>query len=171
MFRSAAAAGAVLPTGPPDFADCGCLPPTHAPAADPVGQTNEYVQHLAGHPLDTEAREKLAVLYAKHYERLDLAADQLEQLISLPGQPAKRVVHWLNLLADLQAQHSAGYETVRQTVQRIIDLSPDSPAAQMARNRLAHLKLELKGKEKSPTVRLGSYEQDIGLKRDLPGQL
>jgi hypothetical protein len=30
------------------------------------------------------------------------------------------------------------------------------------------LKLELKAREKGQTVRLGSYEQNIGLKRGLP---
>ena len=38
----------------------------------------------------------------------------------------------------------------------------------LARNRLDHLRLELKGKEKGQTVRLGSYEQNIGLKDRLP---
>ena len=109
----------------------------------------QYVKHLEQHPLDTEAREKLAIIYADHYERLDLAADQLEQLIAHPYQPAKNVVHWLNLLADLQMRHSGNYETVRQTVQRIIELYPDTAAAQAARNRVDYLKLELKGKQKS----------------------
>jgi tetratricopeptide (TPR) repeat protein len=137
----------------------------NAPQADPAKMAAEYVKHLEDHPLDTEAREKLALLYADHYQRLDLAADQLEQLIGHPHQPASRVTHWLNALADLQLRHSADYETVRRTVQRIIDLYPGAPAAQTARNRLDHLTLEFKGKEKSQTVKLGSYEQDIGLKR------
>jgi len=105
------------------------------------------------------------VIYADHYQRLDLAADQLDQLIACPNQPVRSVVRWVNLLADLQIRHSADYETVRQTVQRIADLYPDTPAAQVARNRLELLKLELKGKLSGQTVKLGSYEQDIGLKQ------
>ncbi len=142
-----------------------------APETDLAKQTADYVKHLSEHPLDTEAREKLAVLYADHYDRLDLAVDQLDQLISHPGQPAKRVVHWLNLLADLEVRHAADYETVRGTLQRIIDRYPNSPAADMALNRLNVLKLELKGQAKGPTVKLGTYEQDIGLKRGLPHKL
>lgn len=141
-----------------------------APEIDPVRQAADYVKHLEEHPLDTEAREKLAVIYADHFGRLEMAADQLEQLIAHPGQPAKRVVHWLNLLADLQMKHSASYETVRPTLQRIVDLFPNSAAATTAASRIAHLKLELKGKEKSQDVKLGSYEQDIGLKRGSPHQ-
>jgi len=126
-----------------------------------------YVRHLEEHPLDTEAREKLAVLYADHYQRLDLAADQLEQLITHRGQPASRIVRWLNLLADLQIRLSGDYDTVRKTLQRIIDLYPDTAAAHLARTRMEYLKLELKGREKTSTVPIGNYEQDIGLKKKL----
>ncbi len=132
--------------------------------ADPDQLAADYVKHLEQHPLDTEAREKLAVIYADHYERLDLATDQLEQLIQEPHQPAKLVVHWLNLLADLQVRSGADYETIRQTLQRIVDRDPNLAAAEIARHRLALLKLELRAKEKSQAVKLGSYEQNIGLK-------
>jgi tetratricopeptide (TPR) repeat protein len=136
-----------------------------APEEDPARQVADYVRHLEVHPLDTEAREKLAVLYANHYERLDFAADQLEQLITHSDQPAARTVHWLNLLADLQLQHGANYETVRATLQRIVELFPDNAASGVARSRIAHLKLEFRGKEKNQAIKLGSYEQNIGLKR------
>ena len=136
-----------------------------APEIDPAKQASDYVKHLVEHPLDTEAREKLAVIYSDHFGRLDLAADQLEQLISHPNQPPKRVVHWLNLLADLQVKHGCTYETVRATVQRIADTFPKTAAAETAASRIAHLRLELKSKQKSQAVPLGVYEQDIGLKR------
>ncbi len=151
----------------PGVQDIGLLPPEQhpkAPEIDPAKLAGDLVKHLQQHPLDTEAREKLAIIYADHYGRLNLAADQLEQLIGFPNQPVNQVVHWLNLLADLQLRHSGDYETIRQTLQRIVDRSPDSAAAKVAENRIAHLKLELKGKEKGRTVTLGTYEQDIGLK-------
>lgn len=136
-----------------------------APEENPAQQVADYVKHLEIHPLDTEAREKLAVLYANHYQRLDLAADQLEQLIGHREQPQSRVVRWLNLLADLQVLHGAPLETARATVQRIVDSFPETAAAHAAQSRLALLKLEYRKKEKSQTVKLGSYEQDIGLKQ------
>jgi outer membrane protein assembly factor BamD (BamD/ComL family) len=159
-----------VPPGTPDMGLLAAGQQPKAPEENPANAAAGYVKHLEQHPLDTEAREKLAVLYADHYQRVDLAADQLEQLIAHPSQPARNVVRWLNLLADLQIRHSADYETVRQTVQRIIDLYPGSAAAQTARNRLDVLKLELRGKQRSQDVKLGSYEQDIGLKRGLPHQ-
>jgi len=141
------------------------LKPTEA---TPEQLAAEYVKHLERHPLDTEAREKLAVIYADHYGRLDLAAGELEQMIGQANQPGRLVVHWLNLLADLQIRHGTAYEAVRETLQRIIDRDPKAAAAGLARNRLSLLKLEMKAKDKSQAVKLGSYEQNIGLKRGLP---
>ena len=158
----------------PGVQNIGLLPPEQqpkAPEVDLAKLAGELVNHLQQHPLDTDARERLAVIYADHYGRLSLAVDQLEQLIGFPNQPVNKVVHWLNLLADLQLRHSADYETVRQTLQRIVDMFPDHAAAKVAENRLAHLKLELKGKEKGRTVTLGTYEEDIGLKYGSPHRL
>jgi len=139
--------------------------------ADPAQLATVYVEHLEQHPLDTEAREKLAIIYAEHYRRLDLATLELEQLIELPNQPTKHVAHWLNLLADLQIRLGADYETVRQTLEKIIERFPDLSVAEMARTRLDRLKLELKRQKETPSVKLGVYEQNIGLKRGSPRQL
>jgi tetratricopeptide (TPR) repeat protein len=139
--------------------------------ADPAKAAAACVGHLQTHPLDTEAREKLAVIYADHFKRLDLAADQLDQLIEQPNQPVKQVARWLNLLADLQVRHGANYDAAWLTLNRIIEKFPDHPVAELARSRMDILKLEVKGQEKSQAVRLGSYEQNIGLKRGLPRQL
>jgi tetratricopeptide (TPR) repeat protein len=139
--------------------------------ADPAQLATVYVKHLEQHPLDTEVREKLAIIYAEHYRRLDLATHELEQLIEQPNQPTKHVAHWLNLLADLQIRLGADYETARLTLEKIIERFPDLSVAEMARTRLDHLKLELKGQKETPSVKLGVYEQNIGLKRGSPRQL
>jgi outer membrane protein assembly factor BamD (BamD/ComL family) len=132
--------------------------------ADTEGVAADYVRHLGEHPLDFEVREKLALIYADHYRRLDLATDQLEQMIAAPGQPPKQVTRWLHLLADLQVRHGADLPTVQATLERILDQYPNTPAAQLARTRLAHLKLEFKGREKTGGLKLGTYEQNLGLK-------
>jgi len=131
---------------------------------DPGKIAAEYVKHLEQHPLDTDARERLAVLYADHYHRLDLATDQLEQMIELPNQPPKQVVRWLNLLADLQVREGLDYEVVKKTLQRIVTLDPKLAAAENAGKRISLLKLELKAKQQNQSVKLGSYEQNLGLK-------
>ena len=143
-----------------------------APAEiDPAQLAADYVKHLEQHPLDTEVRETLAIIYADHYQRLDLAAGELEQLIEQPNQPSKRVAHWLNLLADLQIRHGADYDTVRGTLEKIVERFPDVAVAEMARTRLGRLKIELKGHKETPDVKLGVYEQNIGLKYGFPRRL
>lgn len=131
---------------------------------DPSKLAADYVQHLQQHPADNEVREKLALLYAEHYGRADLAALELEQMIQQPHQPPLKVVRWLNLAADLHVKYAQNEDGARVALQRIIDLYPTLSHAQVAEQRLARLKLELKGQQKSQAVKLGSYEQDIGLK-------
>jgi len=130
-----------------------------------------YVKHLEEFPHDTEIREQLAQLYAEQFHRLDLATDQLEQLIQYPHQPMRQVVRWLNQLADLQVKYGGDYESARAALQRIVDLYPQAGVATVAQNRIELLRLEFKGKEKSQAVTLGSYEDDLGLKGGLPHQL
>ena len=74
-------------------------------APDEARRAEELTAHLIEHPQDTDAREQLAVVYADHYKRLDMATDQLVQLIDQPNQPARNVIRWLNRLADLQVRH------------------------------------------------------------------
>ncbi|MGA2854414.1 MAG: tetratricopeptide repeat protein, partial [Verrucomicrobiota bacterium] len=136
---------------------------------DPAKLAADYVKHLEQHPLDTEAREKLAIIYATHYQRLDMATSELVQLINQPNQPPKHVAHWLNLLADLQIRAGADYDTVRPTLEKIIEHFPGIAVAELAQSRLAHLKLEIKGKKaETPGTKLGVYEQNIGLKYGPP---
>jgi hypothetical protein len=138
---------------------------------DPAKLAAEYVKHLEQHPLDTEVREKLAILYARHYQRLDLATLELAQMINEPNQPTKRVAHWLNLLADLQIHGGADYETVRDTLEKILERFPGLPVADLAQSRLNRLKLEMKGKQETSDVKLGVYEQNIGLRYGTPRHL
>jgi tetratricopeptide (TPR) repeat protein len=138
---------------------------------DPAQTAGDLVHHLERHPQDTEARERLAIIYCDHYHRLDLATDQLEQMIEQPNQPSRLVVQWLNKLADLQIREGADYEIVRDTLQRIIDRAPQAAAAETARSRIALLKLEFKAREKKEAVKMGQYEQKLGLKNAVPGYI
>ena len=64
------------------------------------------------------------------------------------------------------------YNTVRPTLEKIIEIFPDLPAAALAQSRLAHLKLEIKGQQQeTPGTKLGVYEQNIGLKFGSPHRL
>lgn len=140
-----------------------------APVKDPLERASELVRQLERFPLDNQAREELAVLYAGELHRPDLATLELEQLIAQPHAPEGRAVHWLNLLADIQLRESGDLEAARHTLDALIQRSPDCAAAEAARRRLATLRLEVRSKEESQAVKLGSYEQHIGLKLKNPG--
>lgn len=140
-------------------------PASLAPVEDLSDTAQKLVDHLTMHPLDNEARERLAMIYADHYQRLDLATDQLEQLIATPNQSGKEVARWLNVLADLQIKYGVDIDGVKQTLQRILDLFPGLAAAQLAQQRLEFLPLEFKGKQQGQSVKMGTYEKDLGLKK------
>jgi hypothetical protein len=64
----------------------------------------------------------------------------------------------------LQVELGADTETVRATLGKIVESFPDLPVADLAQRRLARLENEFKGLQQSSSVKLGSYEQNIGLK-------
>jgi hypothetical protein len=138
------------------------------PAEDPARKASELVDHLNEHPFDAATREALALIYADHYGRLELASDQIEQLISAPGASQKNVAHYLNLLADLHIRVLQSQAGAEAALRRIIELFPNTAAASNAEKRIGYISTELKGKTKSQVLQLGSYERDIGLKGQVP---
>jgi tetratricopeptide (TPR) repeat protein len=129
----------------------------------------ELVRQLEAHPLDTAAREKLAVVYAEEYRRIDLAADQLEQLIAVPAETPKNIARWLNLLATLHIKVNRDRRAAEDTLRRIVALFPNTSHGDLARQRLAYIDAELRSKQVSEPMKLGVYEQDMGLKKPLAG--
>ena len=136
-----------------------------APSEDPDLLAEEYVKQLERHPADTATREKLAVLYASHFHRLDLAVNQLEQLIAFPNESPRHVVHWLNMLADLQIRFGNDLAGAEATLRRILEQFPTPALAEPARVRLASLERELKGGQPAQVKTLGHYEKNLGLKK------
>lgn len=123
-----------------------------------------YVKQLETHPHDSETREKLATIYARDFQRLDLATLELTQLIDERRHSPKQITNWLNMLANYQFELGADLPTVRGTLEQIIERFPDLPLAETTKRRLVRLEGEFRGKEKTPGVKLGVYEQNIGLK-------
>jgi TolA-binding protein len=127
-----------------------------------------HVKHLETHPHDSEVREKLALIYAKDFKRLDLATMELEQLINEPNHRPKQTAHWLNMLADFQIELGADVATVRTTLEQITQRFPTLPVAELAQRRLARVGNEFKGLRQSSSVKMGDYEQNVGLKYGVP---
>ncbi|KAB2660702.1 MAG: tetratricopeptide repeat protein [Verrucomicrobia bacterium] len=135
---------------------------------NPEDLARQLVQHLAIHPRDNESREQLSAIYADHYQRLDLARDQLDHLITSPHQTDKDIVRWLNQIADLHIKMESDLPAARGILTRIIAQFPKTSHASIAEMRIARLAQEFKAKAKSREVKLGSYEQNIGLKSGRP---
>jgi tetratricopeptide (TPR) repeat protein len=131
----------------------------------PGDLADKYIEQLERHPTDTDTREKLASLYAEQYNRMDLASDQLEQLIAMPTETPKHIARWLNLKASLQIKTTGDRAAAEQTLKRIIDTYPQSAAATQAFERLASLNSELRATHTTSSKKLGNYEKDIGLKQ------
>jgi tetratricopeptide (TPR) repeat protein len=131
----------------------------------------DLLDHLAMHPSDWEAREKLALLYVEHYGHIALAVDQYQALLAQPDQPARRVATWLQQLADLHLKHSHNPEAARPVLEEIVRRFPDTAWSQQAQRRLATLGLAEKAGGATTPLKLGVYEQNIGLKgRPIPEQ-
>jgi hypothetical protein len=135
---------------------------------DPVEKAGEYIQHLEQYPADVEVREKLAAIYAEHYQRPDMAVAQFEDLVRQPNQPIKLVVHWLNRMADIHVKYNADIQSARAALDRIIEMYPTTAHADKARQRIEYLRISLRVKESTRSLQLGTYEQDIGLKQERP---
>lgn len=135
-------------------------------SAKAVARAEKLVAQLEAHPMDNQAREELALLYAEDFHRLDLAEAELEQLAAQPNAPDRNVVRWLGTMADLHIKFGADPERARSALARIVERFPGTPYAETAQRRLSTLGVEAKGTRNAPVLKLGVYEQDIGLKCD-----
>ncbi len=117
------------------------------------------------HPNSVSNREELAALYLEHTKQPAMALRQYEHLLALPGTTIHQKTAWLNKLADIQVKSGESYETVRDTLKRVITLDPKAAPAARAQQRISYLRIELRSVNRKTTkLQLGSYDEDIGLK-------
>jgi outer membrane protein assembly factor BamD (BamD/ComL family) len=135
------------------------------PAEEPPAAAARFVNRLTEFPQDAEAREELAKIYADHYHRMDLASDQIEQLISTTGAGQKEVTRWLNLLADLHLRVDQDRSGAEAALRRVVSLYPKSAVASQAETRIAYLDSEMLKNKTSQALKLGSYEDNMGLNK------
>ena len=136
---------------------------------DPL-QTDEAklqtcLRRVALHPDSINNREELAALYLGHMKQPALAIQQYEHLLTLPGTTIHQKTAWLNKVADIQIKSGETYESIRATLLLIISLNPKAAPAALAEQRIAYLRVEMRGvNKKSKKLQLGSYDEDVGLK-------
>ncbi len=123
---------------------------------------------LGIHPGDSEAREKLVMLYVAELHDLDSARAQVNYAIAVPNITIKQQTRWLHLLAALEIRYGKNIEAAKRAMERIITTWPKSGYAEVAQDRIARLAMELKGAADAPdTIELGIYEHDLGLKKSM----
>lgn len=134
--------------------------------ADPNSEARDLVQKLEQHPLDWESRERLALLYAESFQKTPLAVLELRTLVDSPNQPERRVVAWLNRIADIHLHAEVAEDQLaRAALEEILTRYPGSTWAEQASQRLALLGRSARAKIPTATLKIGVYEQNIGLKQ------
>jgi TolA-binding protein len=133
-------AGIVLRTGEKDLGLRGGIVDIRPPEKTPAVETEELVARLKEHPADWEAREKLALLYAERFQRIDLASQQFELLIAQADVTPKQTSQWLRQLADMQIRFGHDTAAAHKTYQRIIDRFPGSAFAVWAHTSQIYLR-------------------------------
>ncbi|MSU35485.1 MAG: hypothetical protein EXS36_10290 [Pedosphaera sp.] len=139
-----------------------------APYANANERATELLNRLTKRPDDWEAREALAILYGNHFRRADLANDQFERLVNLPKQSEKAVARWMNQWADLHLGTFDDLAAARAVLEQLRQRFPGSIWADSAQHRLARIGTGTGGVPPPKTLKLGNYEQNIGLKQSSP---
>lgn len=157
-----------VPRAPERLGVMGEAPKITPRDSDPHERAERLVAQLDRFPEDNQTREELALLYHQEFQRPDLAAEQLEQLIAQPHAPLAQVVRWLQLLAEVHVEGTGDAEAARGALQRIIDLEPTGPAAEAARRQLALLPRRLAAKKPGQALKLDPADPRMGLKSGPP---
>ncbi len=134
----------------------------------PEAEAGILIQRLTEHPEDDEARERLAEIYARHYKRVDMAADQLEQLISDPRQPREDTVRRLNQLARYYLNYALDGDAARVCLHRIVNMFPGASAAELAYVESQTIPSTEALRRESGAIPMVEAEKDLGLKRRPP---
>lgn len=125
--------------------------------ADPMLEVDRLQEQLRAHPLDTEARQRLAVVYADGLGHLDWAVAELEKLLSEPNHPPRAMAKWLHLLADLHIRVAQDEAAAREALSRVGRLFPGSALEAAAASRLELLKVEVRGKQAGQVIQPGPW--------------
>ncbi len=94
---------------------------------------------LVRFPEDAEGRLLVAQILAENLKQPEAAADELRLIADSPGRPLDERCLALNQLADLQWKHLNDPAGARMTWETVVTDFPDTTAAHLARQRLAHL--------------------------------
>ena len=105
----------------------------------PLEAIVEIRKQLAKFPNDFEGTLLLASIQAEDMKDLSSAEMTLNHFCEWNEAPPPQVVAALNHITDWQVKIANDVDSARETLQRIIEKYPDTPASNAAAQRIAHL--------------------------------
>jgi len=131
-----------------------------APAKPDINAEERRLRdRLARNANDWVAREELARLYVEQFEFFERGLQELEVLVTTPGQPKQEIVRWLHLQADWQVKYRNDVEAGRAALRRIQELYPNSAFAERAAHAMLYLQPVAKFEKKKPGGKPGVTEE------------
>ena len=119
----------------------------------------QFRERLARNSNDWVARQELARLYVEQFEFFERGLQELETLITTPGQPKQEIVRWLHQKADWQVKYLNDVEAGRATLKRVQELFPNSAFAHRAATAMLYLQSSGKPEKKKPGEEPGCTEE------------
>ncbi len=124
----------------------------------------DLMAHLIEHPKNFAARKELVRRLAFEEDEPEDAIKWLQEALEIPHQSHRQRAGWYDMLVDIQIKKLANLDAAKMTLTRFIDEDPQSGMADLARKRILTLRRELDVLSQKDPIKLGEYEQDIGLK-------
>ncbi len=112
-----------------------------------LAQANRLVEQLKQDPNDIMAREKLARVFAGPLGQVQLAVEQIELLLEMPGQSATKTAEWLGLMASWLIDLQGESEAAQNILERLIHEFPQTPQAFAAQRRLSFMRVKPIGRK------------------------
>ena len=130
----------------------------------------EAQEQLEGVGTDFECSMLIATIHAEDLKDMGAAAAFVESILAGKKLKRQKVAYALNTLADWQLKYGRDPDAASATLARIVTRYPESKAAQMAENRIAHM-IDKKSMEAADRPKEGKvmpkFERDLGLKGKL----
>jgi hypothetical protein len=120
-------------------------------------RSQQCVEQLTNHPDDDAAREELARLWAEELGQIEMAVEQLELLLSMPGQTPTKAAEWLGMMASWHLRFPQDLPAARAVMDRLVRRYPQSSQALAAQRRLNLMNIEAKMREAAET-RYGAHQ-------------
>jgi hypothetical protein len=80
----------------------------------------QYLERLSQYPDDVGARERLAVVYATHFDNANEAITHLTYLLEKTSHKEKKEVEWLKLQATWKVKHKKDIKAARVAIETIV---------------------------------------------------